>query len=110
LDRVLEYFKKKSERKQTCDAVDLLFSSYAKTFKTFSLNNQTRMKISLANLFAEAELRDADERSASGNSAVPSSSDSGRSDTYSVDQPSPSSDQSENLKCAYENAYIFLND
>jgi hypothetical protein len=110
LERVLQYFQKKQEQKQTCDAVDLLFLSYAKTFKTFSLRNQTIMKISLANLFAEAELRDADERSASRNSAIPSSSESGNSDTSSIDQPSPSSDLSDNLRCAYENAYIFLND
>ena len=71
LDRVFEYLEKKREqRKPTCDAVDLLFLSYAQTFKTFSLRNQTRLKISLANLFAEAELRDADEQY----SAVPSPS------------------------------------
>jgi hypothetical protein len=110
LDRILDYFQQKKEQKQTCDAVGLLFLSYAKTFKTFSLRNQTSMKISLANLFAEAELRDTDERSASRNSAVPSSIESGRSDTSSIDQPSPSSDQSDYLKCAYEHAYIFLID
>jgi hypothetical protein len=68
---VLEYLQKKSEqRKPTCDAVDHLFLSYAQTFKTFSLRNQTRLKIYLANLFAEAELCEADERY----SALPSPS------------------------------------
>lgn len=96
LDRVFEYLQKKREqRKPTCDAVDLLFLSYAQTFKTFSLRNQTRLKISMANLFAEAELRDADERYSAVPSPSYSKSDSGRSnDSSIVDHPCPSSDQS----------------
>jgi hypothetical protein len=93
---VFEYLEeKKEQRKPTCDAVDLLFFSYAQTVKTFSLRNQTRLKISLSDLFAEAELRDADERYSAVPSPSYSNSDSGRSnDSYIVDYPCPSSDQS----------------
>jgi hypothetical protein len=96
LDRVLEYLQKKSEqRKPKCDVVDHLFLSYAQTFKTFSLRNQTTLKISLANLFAEAELREADERYSALPSPSYSTSDSGRSnDSSIVDHPCLSSDQS----------------
>jgi hypothetical protein len=96
LDRVLEYLQEKSEqRKLTCDAIDHQFLSYAQTFKTFSLRNQTRLKISLANLFAEAELHEADERYEALPSPSYSTSDSGRSNACSiVDHPCLSSDQS----------------
>jgi hypothetical protein len=93
---VLEYLQKKSEQqKPTCDAIDLLLLSHAQTFKTFSLRIQTRLKISLANLFAEAELRDADEPYSAVPSPSYSKSDSRRSNASSIiDHPFPSSDQS----------------
>jgi hypothetical protein len=53
------------------------------------------LKISLANLFAEAELREADERYSALPSPSYSTSDSGRSNASSiVDHPCLSSDQS----------------
>jgi hypothetical protein len=78
-----------------CDAVDHLLLSYAQTFKTFSLRNQTRLKIFLPNLFAETELGEADERYTALPSPSYSTSDSGRSNASSnVDRPCLSSDQS----------------
>jgi hypothetical protein len=78
-----------------CDAVDHLFLSYAQKFNTFSLRIKTRLKISLAKLFAEAELREADERYTALTSLSYSTSDSGRSNASSnVYHPCLSSDQS----------------
>ncbi|XP_075978918.1 uncharacterized protein LOC142978375 [Anticarsia gemmatalis] len=40
------------------DAADLLFMSYADTFKKFSVGTQTKLKIKMATIFAEAELQE----------------------------------------------------
>lgn len=55
VDKVLEYLEKKN-KKPSYDAVDYLFLSYAQTFKQFSIRNQAKIKVTLANLFAETEL------------------------------------------------------
>ncbi|CAH2088768.1 unnamed protein product [Euphydryas editha] len=41
---------------------DNLFKSYAQTFKKLSLKNQVFVKLELAKLFAEIELKDAEEK------------------------------------------------
>lgn len=57
---VLDYLQNKSSDNQEYDDVDYLFMSYAKTFKKLSLRNQAKLKVGLAKLFAEAELRELD--------------------------------------------------
>uniref|UniRef100_W8BQJ5 Transcription factor Adf-1 n=1 Tax=Ceratitis capitata TaxID=7213 RepID=W8BQJ5_CERCA len=47
----------KSTNEGEGDAVDLLFSSYAKTFRVLSLMQQINVKVEMAKLFASAELR-----------------------------------------------------
>lgn len=56
IDKVINFMRNK--HKNTTDAVDDLFNSYAKTFKNFSITTQTLLKVELAKLFADAELRE----------------------------------------------------
>ncbi|CAG4985426.1 unnamed protein product [Colias eurytheme] len=42
--------------KNELDAIDYLFTSYAYTFKTFSLRSQCMIKLQMAQVFSEAEL------------------------------------------------------
>ncbi|XP_008183728.1 transcription factor Adf-1 [Acyrthosiphon pisum] len=51
-----------NKKKHTYDSVDHLFLSYAGTFKKFSERNQIKVKVELAKLFADMELKELDER------------------------------------------------
>lgn len=54
--KVLNYSKNKKRKER--DGVDYLFMSYAKSFKKLSVRNQSAMKVTLAKLFADAELEE----------------------------------------------------
>ncbi|XP_028156392.1 uncharacterized protein LOC114349977 [Ostrinia furnacalis] len=56
MDKVLNYLKNKRKK----DAVDLLFSSYAESFKKLKLRTQAEVKLKMAQIFIEAELKDLD--------------------------------------------------
>lgn len=60
MDKVIDYLQNK--KKTNNDAADNLFTSYAQTFKKLSLKNQVFVKLELAKLFAEIELKDAEEK------------------------------------------------
>jgi len=60
VDKVIGYLENK--KKHTYDSVDHLFLSYAGTFKKFSERNQIKVKVELAKLFADIELKELDER------------------------------------------------
>ncbi|KAL0901083.1 hypothetical protein ABMA27_006405 [Loxostege sticticalis] len=53
MDKIIDYLQ--SKKKKEYDAVDLLFMSYAKTFKSLSARTQAKLKVTLAKVFAEAE-------------------------------------------------------
>ncbi|RVE54331.1 hypothetical protein evm_001158 [Chilo suppressalis] len=57
VERILNFMRSKQKRPHT-DAVDDLFQSYAKTFKRFSVQTQIMLKVNIAKLFADAELRE----------------------------------------------------
>lgn len=63
LDKVIGYLENK--KKHTYDSVDHLFLSYAEMFKTFSERNQIKLKLELAKLFADMELKEIDEHDSS---------------------------------------------
>lgn len=63
VDKVIGYLENK--KKHTHDSVDYLFLSYAGTFKKFSEKNQIKLKVELAKLFADMELKEIDERGTS---------------------------------------------
>lgn len=56
VEKILNFMR--SKRIKQSDAIDDLFMSYAKTFKTFSIQTQTMLKVEMAKLFADAELRE----------------------------------------------------
>lgn len=56
MDKVLSYLKNKKK----ADAVDLLFNSYAESFKKLKPRTQAEVKLKLAHIFTEAELNDLD--------------------------------------------------
>lgn len=49
-----------NKRRAEYDAVDLLFMSYAATFRRLSLRKQAELKVNLTKLFADAELGEMD--------------------------------------------------
>ncbi|XP_026326070.1 uncharacterized protein LOC113234795 [Hyposmocoma kahamanoa] len=57
VDKVLNYLN----NKQKYDAVDYLFISYAETFKKLQPRTQAEVKLKLAHIFAEAELKELEE-------------------------------------------------
>jgi len=63
VDKVIGYLENK--KKHAYDSVDHLFLSYAGTFKKFSERNQIKVKVELAKLFADMELKELDELSPS---------------------------------------------
>lgn len=93
VDKILNYLVNKKEKKY--DAVDYLFMSYAETFKTFSSRTQTDMKLELANLFLNAELKEfanaesAQRLTAEAQSGSDSSSSSSDSDNCENSQTDP---------------------
>lgn len=56
VERILTLVQSKIEN--NTDAVHDLFQSYAKTFNKFSIRTQTMLKVEMAKLFADAELRE----------------------------------------------------
>lgn len=60
VNKVIGYLENK--KKHTYDSVDHLFLSYAGTFKKFSERNQIKVKLELAKLFSDMELKELDER------------------------------------------------
>lgn len=68
VDRIIDYLKTKNRSK--FDAVDHLFQSYADTFKQFSERNKIMIKVELAKLFADTELKEIEERFLSRNSTT----------------------------------------
>jgi hypothetical protein len=56
MHQILEYIK--NERKS--DAADHLFASYSETFKKLKPRTQHTIKLQLAQIFADAELKDLD--------------------------------------------------
>jgi len=60
INKVIGYLENK--KKHTYDSVDHLFLSYAGTFKMFSERNQIKVKVELAKLFADMELKELNER------------------------------------------------
>jgi len=71
VDKVIGYLENKKRR--THDSVDHLFLSYAGTFKKFSEKNQIKLKVELAKLFADMELKEIDERGTSSSLSLPTS-------------------------------------
>ncbi|CAH2088507.1 unnamed protein product [Euphydryas editha] len=59
---VVNYLKDRNENKVPKSAIDLLFRSYAETFKKYTPLTQARLKIDMAKLFAEAEIREIEQR------------------------------------------------
>lgn len=59
IDKALKYLQ--SKNRPVHDGIDLLFLSYASTFKTLSRRKQTELKVKLASIFAEAEFNEIDE-------------------------------------------------
>ncbi|CAH0397029.1 unnamed protein product [Chilo suppressalis] len=58
VEKILSFLRSKHNDIKKCDAVDDLFKSYAKTFRNFSVQTQTVLKVEMAKLFANAELRE----------------------------------------------------
>lgn len=58
-----EHLVKRLKLEEQSQAVDLLFKSYAETFKSFTVKNQVLLKVKLAKLFADAELDEMNEPS-----------------------------------------------
>uniref|UniRef100_A0A6P7FTJ0 Uncharacterized protein LOC114333941 n=1 Tax=Diabrotica virgifera virgifera TaxID=50390 RepID=A0A6P7FTJ0_DIAVI len=54
VDKVIDYLHDRKKKKQ--DGIDLLFLSYAETFRKLSPRHQVHIKLELAKLFADAEL------------------------------------------------------
>lgn len=51
-----KFVEAENKRRAEYDAIDLLFMSYADTFRKLSLRKQAELKVRLAKLFADAEL------------------------------------------------------
>lgn len=62
VDKVISFLKSKKSKERNIDGVDHLFLSYASTFKTFRPKTQSMLKLKLANIFAETELRELQEQ------------------------------------------------
>lgn len=60
VDKVIGQLENK--KKHTYDSIDHLFLSYAGTFKKCTERNQIKLKLKLAKLFADMELKKIDER------------------------------------------------
>ncbi|KAL4113374.1 hypothetical protein QTP88_017006 [Uroleucon formosanum] len=71
VNKVISYLENK--KKPTHDSVDHLFLSYAGTFKKFSERNQIQIKLELAKLFGDMELKELDERGPSSSLSMHSS-------------------------------------
>lgn len=56
VDKVIRFLEKNKRKEERLDSVDLLFSSYAETFKKFSPRTRAFLKIELATLFARSEM------------------------------------------------------
>ncbi|XP_063622586.1 ESCRT-I complex subunit tsg101-like, partial [Cydia splendana] len=63
LNKIINYLNNKPKTNKAKDSIDYLFQSYAETFKKFSPELQTKIKLELAKLFSEAELRSLREES-----------------------------------------------
>lgn len=59
INKALKYSQ--SKYRPVHDGIDLLFLSYASTFKTLSRRKQTELKVKLATIFAEAEFSEIEE-------------------------------------------------
>ncbi|XP_025420191.1 uncharacterized protein LOC112690392, partial [Sipha flava] len=71
VNKVISYLENK--KKPTHDSVNHLFLSYAGTFKKFSERNQIQIKLELAKLFGDMELKELDERGPSSSLSMRSS-------------------------------------
>ncbi|XP_049804692.1 transcription factor Adf-1-like [Schistocerca nitens] len=65
---IISYLQKKHQFKDKHDEVDHLFLSYAKTYKRLTVRSQAKLKVQLAQLFADAELAELDEQQPTANS------------------------------------------
>lgn len=57
VDRAIEYLENK-KKTTMYDGIDHLFLSYADTFKTFHPKTQSELKIKIATLFAQTEMKE----------------------------------------------------
>jgi hypothetical protein len=92
IDKVIGYLENK--KKHTYDSVDYLFLSYAGTFKKFSERNQIKVKLELAKLFSEIELKELDERGPSSSISLHTSMSNYSTDS---DFPQPKSNAFQNV-------------
>lgn len=67
VDKVIEFLENK--KKPIYDGIDLLFLSYADTFKKFHPKTQAELKIKIATLFAQTEIKELNEQSNSSTSS-----------------------------------------